>query len=562
MADWTNIEEILKRVRKAAPSISKKNAAKLVGEQIGKTPLTAPTPITDTIISRMGSAVGTAANTAKRYAPAGGAVALGMLAPESTQTPAEEAASVKEFGSRLRGMSPLLKDVPKQEAVTPDIFKSVSGAIKRNMTPEPSPFDRVKGKIREKEAAGLVGGKPIEKPIGKTATKPVRAAAPTAAAPAVNIPTQEIASEPAIVPGENPTVTAPAVKRAPAGAQQEEPDYLAAALMGTLPAALGGLFGGWEGAARGGQVGENTVGGYFSDVASKNKEARDAAAKVAETEGKQAFELDKQGKQITSTEKMAANRLEVEKSGQQLGLDKQGEAIKSQEKIAGDRLGLNKEELKQRQNEFRKNYILNKQKADTAGRIAAFKATQPGATKGSLTEKDLEKQTQLLSKNTRDIGEASRAMEDIDRALGFKLDAYDPRTNKANGRDINLPGFSVPGLGRFQKHTARGRALDNALMGLLSKKLYDRSGAAVTPPEFERLRQEWSQGAFNTENELISGIQKAKKAYIDAAKQNEAGFHLDAVATFKARGGRVSPVAEDNQTNQEDHLDEYLRLTE
>ena len=78
------------------------------------------------------------------------------------------------------------------------------------------------------------------------------------------------------------------------------------------------------------------------------------------------------------------------------------------------------------------------------------------------------------------------------------------------------PTGDIPGFGRLEGSLPDwlagkdGRNVRRQLQRLFNIELKKRSGAAVTPPELERLREEFAQGFFKTEDELRQAIQEYK----------------------------------------------------
>lgn len=138
------------------------------------------------------------------------------------------------------------------------------------------------------------------------------------------------------------------------------------------------------------------------------------------------------------------------------------------------------------------------------------------------------------------LQEINTSLSGVENKMGFTLDEYDPETNKAKGKAVDLPGISVPGLGRIKFYSGDARSLDNAMTKVFNVELKDRSGAAVTTPELARLRDEFSEGKFNTESEKIAALKEYKRLAGLAMKNVEAGYDPAVVATYQDRGGMTS----------------------
>ena len=153
-----------------------------------------------------------------------------------------------------------------------------------------------------------------------------------------------------------------------------------------------------------------------------------------------------------------------------------------------------------------------------------------------LNEKSIQKLSDKLG-NSQDL---VNTFSDIDNALGFKLDDYDAKTGSVGGKKVDLPGVSVPGVGRVSFYSKEARALDNVGAKLFNLQIKDRSGATVTSNEMERIKNEWSSGSFNTEEEKMAALQRYKTAMHNTMRNIEAGFNQDVISTYKDRGGVTS----------------------
>lgn len=126
----------------------------------------------------------------------------------------------------------------------------------------------------------------------------------------------------------------------------------------------------------------------------------------------------------------------------------------------------------------------------------------------------------------------------VEDQLGFPLEAY--KDGKVNGKEVDLPGVSLPGIGRVTAFDSDARVLNSTMSEIFNKTLRDRSGAAVSNGEMERLKQEFQAGKFNTEAEMIGALQRYKAAATQAMKNAEAGFAPEILDTYEKRGGQTS----------------------
>ncbi len=135
---------------------------------------------------------------------------------------------------------------------------------------------------------------------------------------------------------------------------------------------------------------------------------------------------------------------------------------------------------------------------------------------------------------------------EVDAKLGFDLDTYDPKSNRAinakTGKDeaVDLPGVSMPLLGRVGFYDKKARGVDDVISRVFNVELKDRSGAAVTSQELQRLQAEFSSGKFNTEEEKLDALQRYKRAAMIAMENAERGFADDVRNEYAARDGQLS----------------------
>lgn len=161
-----------------------------------------------------------------------------------------------------------------------------------------------------------------------------------------------------------------------------------------------------------------------------------------------------------------------------------------------------------------------------------------------MLESMRDKSVERLSDKLGTSQDAARTVKNVETQMGFDLDSYDPEKNTADGRKVDLPGVSVPLLGRVKAYSSDARVLDDTASKLFNIELKDRSGAAVTTPELERLKMEYSQGKFNTESELLGAMKRYKSALnskmIDIEAANPA-----AASRYAQQGGTTSKYLEE-----------------
>ena len=105
-------------------------------------------------------------------------------------------------------------------------------------------------------------------------------------------------------------------------------------------------------------------------------------------------------------------------------------------------------------------------------------------------------------------------------------------------------GENIPGYGPLEKYKPNilagdaGRTMRQAVGQLFNIELKTRSGVAVTDPELERLKVEFGQGHFATEEALRQGIQQYLQRVQEIARNVEAGYEPGIRGEYVNRGGR------------------------
>ena len=143
----------------------------------------------------------------------------------------------------------------------------------------------------------------------------------------------------------------------------------------------------------------------------------------------------------------------------------------------------------------------------------------------------LDKNTQALSKRIEDLGvpEALTQFETLNRLIP---------------KEGAIPGFGmVEGSVPSFLLSPEGRSIRQSVAALQNVKIKDRSGAAVTPPEFVRLREEFGTGKLKTEQQLRQGIDQALMAYRERTRNALAGFDNETRSEYLNRENVVDPLA-------------------
>jgi len=130
-------------------------------------------------------------------------------------------------------------------------------------------------------------------------------------------------------------------------------------------------------------------------------------------------------------------------------------------------------------------------------------------------------------------------LDEYDEKTGMAT-VVDPNTGQLVTKQVDLPGVSVPLLGRVTAHDTKARSLNSLIQKVFNVELKDRSGAAVTTPEMNRIKTEFAAGKFNTEEEMIGALKLYRSLALQAMQNAEAGFRPEIRSEYQARGGKLS----------------------
>lgn len=226
-----------------------------------------------------------------------------------------------------------------------------------------------------------------------------------------------------------------------------------------------------------------------------------------------------------------------------------------------------------------------KEKGDSAAKIAEERnktileaAGIRASGKGELTpyqemmqetkkNEAIDKKTQKLQADLQSSQNVATTIDSIEQELGFNLDDIDS-TGKIKGKSIDIPGVSIPGIGRTTFYSTGARDLDSTMSKLFNVELKNRSGVAVTPPELQNLKKEFNEGKFNTEEEKLKAMKRFKEGLKKAFANIEAGYPKEVVSEYQDRGGftsnRFSGTSESVQKSEKDketqnYADKYFK---
>lgn len=166
-----------------------------------------------------------------------------------------------------------------------------------------------------------------------------------------------------------------------------------------------------------------------------------------------------------------------------------------------------------------------------------------------------ERQQLQFSKLLKDSGapEAITKLEQIDSIL----------KDISGGKGIDEFNQDIPGYGRISGIlpdalvSGKGSNLRQLVSSLANITLKDRSGAAVTEPEFERFKSEFGTGTWKSDKQLIEGLQKYKKALMSTVANIEYGTPSRAKEFYQKEGGSLPTVLLKKITKESTPINKY-----
>ncbi len=175
----------------------------------------------------------------------------------------------------------------------------------------------------------------------------------------------------------------------------------------------------------------------------------------------------------------------------------------------------------------------------------------------------LDRHVQNLADDTAGVVQIFGGLQEIENDMGFDIDDYDKETNTAKAVDpttgeeklfeVDVPGVSVPGFGRTTFGGDKAQQLAGKLKKIFNITLLERSGSTVTNADLKNLQQEFNDGKFNTEPQMLQALKEYKRAAFRKLQQVEAGVPPDALSEFRNRGGATSIEFKlKRRTNQDD----------
>lgn len=221
------------------------------------------------------------------------------------------------------------------------------------------------------------------------------------------------------------------------------------------------------------------------------------------------------------------------------------EEAKSQERLAKQ---LEADRVRAEQQEFKRELQENQLRASAENQQATRALTKSLADQNYALRKEgvVQRQQERLRTEAEPIETVLANIERVENRLGNKLENLEINKkgkliSKESKKEQDLPGVSIPGIGRVNFYDTDARKLASDMESVFNIELKTRSGAAVTTPEMQRLRNEFAQGKFNTEAEMVDALQQYKKLAAEALQRAEATFSPE---TLELREQRRSDLNE------------------
>ncbi len=115
------------------------------------------------------------------------------------------------------------------------------------------------------------------------------------------------------------------------------------------------------------------------------------------------------------------------------------------------------------------------------------------------------------------------------------LDKVEDLITKYTSKGKDIPG--VGPLGQFNIYGDAAKEVQSTLSSLQNIVLKDRSGAAVTIPEFDRLKQELSTKIYNTDADLIKSLVRFREITNQHLASQLGGYKKEDVDAYIKTGG-------------------------
>lgn len=194
-----------------------------------------------------------------------------------------------------------------------------------------------------------------------------------------------------------------------------------------------------------------------------------------------------------------------------------------------------KDKLLQSNEELRKATI--QYQRDNAEEQRALRRELAGKSADNARERTTNKSAENLGKDMVDMQNALTDIAAFEQEAKINLDEYDPKKNTVNGKKVDVPGVSIPLVGRVSAFSGDARQLQQRLAKIFNTVLKDRSGAAVTSSELERLKSEFGSGAYSSEADMLNALKQYKEEIRNLIAARKVTYSPEAQEKYLDRGG-------------------------
>jgi|LakMenE01Jun11ns_1017448.scaffolds.fasta_scaffold9953494_2 hypothetical protein len=185
--------------------------------------------------------------------------------------------------------------------------------------------------------------------------------------------------------------------------------------------------------------------------------------------------------------------------------------------------------------------ILSLQEQRKTREQAAREAAE--AKRMALEERQREKQTAAETKvaekkEARFEGDVNKLSNTYDKSGVPSAAAVIQNVDALVPKDGDIPGYGrVAGMLPDFAVSQKGEDVRQAISQMFNIELKDRSGAAVTDQELNRLKREFGEGSWKSDDQLRKGIAQYKARLQQVIKNIEAGFKPEIIQEYRNRQG-------------------------
>jgi len=168
-------------------------------------------------------------------------------------------------------------------------------------------------------------------------------------------------------------------------------------------------------------------------------------------------------------------------------------------------------------------------------------------------DKDITKHSERLKKN--DITSAIETLREVDSLLPNGLDS-----DKGD-----IPGYGLGGgLTPSFMTSGKGQKLRQAVQRLANTQLKDRSGSAVSDKEYQRFKDEFGNGTWKTESQLLNGLRQYRNVLQKVTTEIEASAPKEALSEYLSREGSSSStqIPGNKQDNTQKNSNPNVRIVD